>query len=123
MLNQYPVVIRRSCVAVSPMVSNARPNSATSHHPGTMTAKFRNHLRSLACAACVLLLISVAVSAQAPLRIKYWLAMPHPTTHLFEVTIEVELPDDPSLTSLDFQMPNGRPAATPCSTLRRMFKR
>ena len=74
-----------------------------------MTAKFRNHFRSLACAASLLVLISVAVPAQEPLRIKYWLAMPHPTSHLFEVTIEVELPDDPSLTSLDFQMPKWSP--------------
>ena len=44
-----------------------------------------------------------------PFKIKYWLAMPHPTSHLFEVTIEVELPDDPSLTSLDFQMPKWSP--------------
>ncbi|HXI24104.1 MAG TPA: PDZ domain-containing protein [Pyrinomonadaceae bacterium] len=74
-----------------------------------MTAKFRNHLRSFACAAGLLLLISIAVAAQEPLRIKYWLAMPHPTSHLFEVTIEVELPDDPSLVSLDFQMPKWSP--------------
>jgi hypothetical protein len=29
------------------------------------------------------------------LRIKYWLAMSRPASHLFEVTIEVELPSDP----------------------------
>jgi predicted metalloprotease with PDZ domain len=74
-----------------------------------MTVKFWNHLRGFACAACLLLLISVAVSAQERLRIKYWLAMPHPTSHLFEVTIEVELPADSSLTSLDFQMPKWSP--------------
>ena len=62
-------------------------------------------MRGLAGVACLLLLISVVASAQAPLRIKYWLAMPHPTTHLFEVTIEVQLPEVPSLISLDFQMP------------------
>src|SRR5437763_8942799 len=74
-----------------------------------MTVKFRNYLRSLACATGLLVLISVAVSAQEPLRIYYGLAMPHPTSHLFEVTIEVELPRDPLLTSLDFQMPKWSP--------------
>jgi predicted metalloprotease with PDZ domain len=88
---------------------NARPDHVTGHQRRIMTDKSRNYLRSLACAACLLLLSSVAVSAQAPLRIKYWLAMPHPTSHLFEVTIEVELPDNPSLTSLDFQMPKWSP--------------
>ena len=79
------------------------------HQLTVMTAKFRNHLRSFVCATGLLVLIGVAVSAQEPLRIKYWLAMPHPTSHLFEVTIEVELPDEPSLTSLDFQMPKWSP--------------
>jgi predicted metalloprotease with PDZ domain len=74
-----------------------------------MTAKFRNHLRSFGGAFGLLLLVSVAVFAQEPLRIKYWLAMPHPTSHLFEVTIEVELPNDPSFASLDFQMPKWSP--------------
>jgi predicted metalloprotease with PDZ domain len=88
---------------------NAPPDNVTSDQLSIMTAKFRNHLRSFACASGLLLLISVAVSAQEPLRIKYWLAMPQPTSHLFEVTIEVELPDDPSLTALDFQMPKWSP--------------
>src|SRR5256714_8999017 len=74
-----------------------------------MTVKFKNHLKAFGCTAGLLLLISAAVSAQEPLRIKYWLAMPHPTAHLFEVTIEVELPDDLSFTSLDFQMAKWSP--------------
>jgi predicted metalloprotease with PDZ domain len=88
---------------------NARPCSGTSRQRRIMTVKFRNNLRHFFGTACLLLLISVAVSAQEPLRIKYWLAMPHPTSHLFDVTIEVGLPDDPSLTSLDFQMPKWSP--------------
>jgi predicted metalloprotease with PDZ domain len=73
-----------------------------------MTAKTNRHLRI--AAAAFLLLIGLAARAQSqPLQIKYWLAMPHPTSHLFEVTIEVELPGDPSLTSLDFQMPRWSP--------------
>ena len=58
----------------------------------------------------LLLTISSAASAQdQPLQIKYWLAMSQPTSHLFEVTIEVGLPADPALRSLDFQMPKWSP--------------
>ncbi|HXI75189.1 MAG TPA: PDZ domain-containing protein, partial [Pyrinomonadaceae bacterium] len=61
-------------------------------------------------AALLLLSISVICSAQEqPLHIKYWLAMSRPVSHLFEVTIEVELPSDPTLQSLDFQMPKWSP--------------
>ena len=91
------------------MVSMRDPAVLRAINERIMTAKFRKHLRSLACAAGLLLLISIAVSAQEPLRINYGLAMPHPTSHLFEVTIEVELPRDPLLTSLDFQMPKWSP--------------
>src|SRR5215831_6505984 len=63
-------------------------------------------------ASITILLTAGALSAAAqdqPLRIKYWLAMSLPTSHLFEVTIEVELPSDPNLRSLDFQMPKWSP--------------
>ena len=54
--------------------------------------------------------VSVPCLAQEqPLRIKYWLAMPHPNTHLFEVTVEVSLPADSRLKSVDFQMPKWSP--------------
>jgi predicted metalloprotease with PDZ domain len=54
--------------------------------------------------------VSLACAAQdQPLHIRYWLAMPHPNSHLFEVTIEVELPSDPNLRALDFQMPKWSP--------------
>src|SRR5438034_9585545 len=60
---------------------------------------------------CLLLLVtSVAVLAQdQPLRIKYWLAMSHPNSHLFEVNVEVGLPADEKIRSLDFQMPKWSP--------------
>ena len=75
-----------------------------------MLAKLKSHFGNLLCATSLLLLIGIAVTAQEqPLRIKYWLAMSHPTSHLFEVTIEVELPTDRGLTSLDFQMPKWSP--------------
>src|SRR5215831_8262978 len=54
--------------------------------------------------------VSVAGAAEdQPLHIKYSLAMSHPNSHLFEVTVEVELPSDPNLHSLDFQMPKWSP--------------
>src|SRR2546423_7659692 len=61
-------------------------------------------------AAFLLLTITVACLAQEqPLHIKYWLGMSHPISHLFEVTIEVTLPVDANLRSLDFQMPKWSP--------------
>jgi predicted metalloprotease with PDZ domain len=71
------------------------------------TRLFASRLSSIA-----LLLISVSVACAAqdqPLHIRYWLAMSQPNSHLFEVTIEVELPSDPKLRSLDFQMPKWSP--------------
>src|SRR6266513_4641007 len=60
--------------------------------------------------ALVLFSITVVCLAQEqPLHIKYWLGMSHPISHLFEVTIEVTLPVDANLRSLDFQMPKWSP--------------
>jgi len=68
-------------------------------------------LRARAALLCLLLLvISVAALGQdQPLRIKYRLAMSHPNSHLFWVNIEVGLPPDAKLESLDFQMPKWSP--------------
>jgi predicted metalloprotease with PDZ domain len=64
----------------------------------------------IAFLSLLLLVTSVAALAQdQPLRIKYWLAMSHPNSHLFEVTIEVGLPADAKIGSLDFQMPKWSP--------------
>jgi predicted metalloprotease with PDZ domain len=63
-------------------------------------------------AATTLFLLAISVTAVAqeqPLKIKYWLAMSQPNSHLFEVTIEVQLPADSETTSLDFQMPKWSP--------------
>jgi predicted metalloprotease with PDZ domain len=60
----------------------------------------------------VLLASATAVSAQRvePLRsITYRLAMSRPVSHLFEVTIEVELPPGEVLKTIDFQMPKWSP--------------
>src|SRR5215471_16763641 len=51
----------------------------------------------------------ISAAQDQPLHIKYWLAMSHPNSHLFEVTVEVELTSDPNLRSLDFQMPKWSP--------------
>jgi predicted metalloprotease with PDZ domain len=57
----------------------------------------------------LLLLVSGVASAQAlPLKIKYWLAMSQPNSHLFEVTIEVGLPAE-KVSSVDFQMAKWSP--------------
>ncbi len=60
-------------------------------------------------AALVVACSIVALGQNGSLNIRYHLAMSHPTTHLFEVTIEVALPDDANLRSLDFQMPRWSP--------------
>ena len=65
-----------------------------------------------------LLLLSLLLSSAAftlaqpeqPLRsIAYRLAMPRPVSHLFEVTMEVELPEDQLPKSIDFQMAKWSP--------------
>src|SRR5260370_10153025 len=60
---------------------------------------------------CLLLLVTsvLALGQDQPLRIKYWLAMSHPNSHLFEVNIEIDVPADAKLESLDFQMPKCSP--------------
>ena len=64
----------------------------------------------IACVVLFLLATSIAALGQEqPLRIKYWLAMSHPSSHLFEVTVEVGLPADTKIGSLDFQMPKWSP--------------
>jgi hypothetical protein len=64
----------------------------------------------IACVLLFLLATSIAALGQEqPLRIKYSLAMSHPASHFFEVTIEVGLPADTKVSSLDFQMPKWSP--------------
>lgn len=72
-------------------------------------------LRKLPYLAAVLLFaasLSVVATAQQdqPLRsITYRLAMSRPVSHLFEVSIEVELPEDSKAHYIDFQMPKWSP--------------
>src|SRR6266852_4124823 len=56
------------------------------------------------------LTVSVAVFAQdEPLKINYRLGITHPSSHLFEVSVEVERPADANVASLDFQMAKWSP--------------
>src|SRR5213593_1674169 len=68
---------------------------------------------SIARAAFVsllLLTISIAVVGQeTPLKIHYRLSMPQPSSHLFEVSIEVETAQGAKIDSLDFQMARWSP--------------
>ena len=58
----------------------------------------------------LLSMFDTAAAQQAPLRsINYRLSMPLPATHLFEVKVEVELPEQATPPSLDFQMPRWSP--------------
>src|SRR5579883_859529 len=60
-------------------------------------------------------LLSLALLLFAPLQntqpyaISYHLAMPHPASHLFEVTIDVTAPANDSAAYIDFQMPLWQP--------------
>src|SRR5881396_459256 len=68
-------------------------------------------LRIRIAASFVLLFVpfGVALAQEQPLKIDYRLGMSHPSSHLFEVTIEVGLPADTKTNSLDFQMPKWSP--------------
>ncbi len=50
---------------------------------------------------------AIAQSEQAPYRIAYTLSMPRPVSHLFEVSVQVELPTPTEF--VDFQMPRWSP--------------
>ncbi|HKO97925.1 MAG TPA: PDZ domain-containing protein [Pyrinomonadaceae bacterium] len=72
-------------------------------------------LRNSSIALLVVLLFAATFSTASaqqnkPLQsITYRLSMSQPVRHLFEVSIEVELPKDPNTTFLDFQMPRWSP--------------
>ena len=76
-----------------------------------MNSSSKNFRTRLSLGCCLLLLMCGIVSAQEqPLRsITYRLAMSRPVSHLFEVSIEVELPKDSEADSLDFQMAKWSP--------------
>ena len=63
------------------------------------------------CAIALVLLFAASLNAQTePLTsITYRLAMPRPVSHLFEVSIEVQLPDSYKDSVVQFQMPKWSP--------------
>jgi len=72
----------------------------------------RKSLVRLAIASALLTSLSFVALAQKdqPLTsITYRLSMSRPVSHLFEVSIEVELPQDSNARSIDFQMPRWAP--------------
>ena len=63
-----------------------------------------------AAVSVLFVLSEVSFAQQTPLRsITYRLSMSRPVSHLFEVSMEVELPDDLKNQSLEFQMPKWSP--------------
>src|SRR6266404_4078223 len=61
-------------------------------------------------AASILIAFSaIAVGQDGRLSIRYHMAMSHPNSHLFEVSIEVQKPSDVLIDTLDFQMPKWSP--------------
>src|SRR6266581_2094458 len=94
------------CVHRSAMLSNARVNypSYEIHLPLMDRLKLLTS-RTLAIALAVFAIAVAALAQEQPLRIKYSLAMSHPGSHLFEVTIDVGSSADAKTNSLDFQMP------------------
>ena len=75
-----------------------------------MTTKSKGLLFRTTLLCLLLVATSVASFAQdRPLKINYRLAMSHPGSHLFEVSIEVDIPAAAKAQSLDFQMPKWSP--------------
>ena len=92
----------------------ARPCSLSkllvSANDGSQVMKRRNYVIRILSALVLLFTIWIAAASQdQPLQIKYWLGMTQPNSHLFDVDIEVALPSDRKIESLDFQMPKWSP--------------
>jgi len=75
-----------------------------------MTSKPKTLIARIAC-LCLLTLITLGVASaqEQPLKIYYRLAMTRPNSHLFQVSIEVEVPAESRIESLDFQMAKWSP--------------
>jgi predicted metalloprotease with PDZ domain len=75
-----------------------------------MISKLRVLFPRSAFLSLLLLTLSIATLAQeAPLKINYHLAMSQPSSHLFEVSVEVEVPVERRIDSVDFQMAKWSP--------------
>ena len=71
----------------------------------------KSHLHKAFFCCAVLLLINVSALAQEQVfpAITYRLSMPRPVSHLFEVSIEVQLPAEFKADAVSFQMPKWSP--------------
>src|SRR2546429_1468572 len=77
---------------------------------GKTTMKSKAFVRRSLVVCLLLLATSVAIFAQEPpLRIDCHLAMSQPSTHLFQISINIDIPSDPKINALDFQMPKWSP--------------
>ncbi len=72
--------------------------------------KFKHFIaRTLSVGSFLIAISMVALAQEQPLRIKYSLAMSQPGSHLFEVSIDVDVPAEAKPESLDFQMARWSP--------------
>lgn len=74
-----------------------------------MKVQLRRLFLCLSAPIIISLAVSVAVQAQPLRSITYRLSMSRPVSHLFEVSIEVELPDQLKDKPVEFQMPKWSP--------------
>src|SRR6202163_4292368 len=75
-----------------------------------MINKLKVFIVQVAALTLLLLTISIAAFGQGDqLKIHYHLAMPHPSSHLLEVSIDVDIPSQTKTDYLDFQMPKWSP--------------
>jgi predicted metalloprotease with PDZ domain len=65
--------------------------------------------RALMAVLVLIACSAVAICQDGSLSIRYHLAMSHPNSHLFEVSLEVQKPSDYLIDSLEFQMPKWSP--------------
>jgi predicted metalloprotease with PDZ domain len=92
------------------MLSNAAANTLNLMNTLRLTKTVHILMRrGLLLLAIAFTFSGSAISQNGSLHIRYHLAMSRPTSHLFEVSIEVEKPPDYLIDHLDFQMPKWSP--------------
>ena len=92
------------------MLSNARMNYLRKMYSRSSVRIFTIPVKRALITASVLVACSAAAVCQdGPLNIHYRLTMSRPSSHLFEVSLEVQTPSTYVLDSLDLQMPKWSP--------------
>src|SRR6266545_1446055 len=92
------------------MISSACTSRETRKPISRNMSRVTNYRKRVLAAALLVIASAFAVQAQEqPLKLDYRLAMSQPSSHLFEVTIEVEVPPSWTPESLDFQMAKWAP--------------